>query len=147
MAALFAEAYDAARRGQPAPTYTADDVMSVSDQLALSGIIFAVALVYTVLFLRMRGRTPGKMVAGLRVVPQQHGTDDGPLSWVSVLARSLLWVAPQLSLCFVLFTLLDCLFPLWQPNRQAIHDLAARTQVISVRAVREPVSPPQPGPR
>ena len=29
--------------------------------------------------------------------------------------------------------LVDCLFPLWQPKRQALHDLAAKTQVIRSR--------------
>jgi uncharacterized RDD family membrane protein YckC len=32
-----------------------------------------------------------------------------------------------------LITVVDVLFPLWHPKRQALHDMAARTQVIRSR--------------
>lgn len=127
---LLAETYRAAQEGRAAPTVTADQLMSTQDQLFLGLIIVAVGLVYSALFWRWRGQTPGDMIVGIKVVHAQRGTDRTPLAWTQVVVRSILWVVPQFSLCFVLFVVLNCLFPLWQPNRQAIHDLAARTQVV-----------------
>jgi uncharacterized RDD family membrane protein YckC len=39
-------------------------------------------------------------------------------------------VLPGINSLLALFTVVDALFPLWHPKRQALHDLAARTQVV-----------------
>jgi uncharacterized RDD family membrane protein YckC len=42
-------------------------------------------------------------------------------------------VLPSINSFLSLITVLDVLFPLWHPKRQALHDLAAKTQVIRPR--------------
>jgi uncharacterized RDD family membrane protein YckC len=84
-------------------------------------------------FLRWKSATPGKLLCGLRVVPVDHGHATGPLPWSSILIRSAFWVLPSINSFLSLITVLDVLFPLWHPKRQALHDLAAKTQVIRPR--------------
>ncbi|GAA1476343.1 hypothetical protein GCM10009623_07890 [Nocardioides aestuarii] len=103
-----------------------------------------VVLVYHALFLRWRGRTPGKMALGLRVRPR---TEDGRLGW-SVIARRLavqfllvqllqvavfvggsLAVAVVAWLAVLVFSLADPLCALGV-RRQTIHDRAAGTVVV-----------------
>ena len=87
-----------------------------------------VTAAYHAVLLRWKSATLGKMALKLRVVPVDHGGHQGPLSWSRIAIRVGLWVVGgQLIL---LFRLLDGLFPLWQSKRQAIHDLAAKTQVV-----------------
>jgi uncharacterized RDD family membrane protein YckC len=42
-------------------------------------------------------------------------------------------VLPGISSLLSLITVVDVLFPLWHPKRQALHDMAAKTQVIRPR--------------
>lgn len=125
----FAEIVQAAQQGQAAPPVTAQDLVSPQEQLALTLISVGLGLVYHVLFLRLRSATPGKMICGLRVVPVDQGRSREALDWRTVLLRALVWVGPGIYVWFLLIHVLDALFPLWQPKRQALHDLAARTQV------------------
>jgi uncharacterized RDD family membrane protein YckC len=39
-------------------------------------------------------------------------------------------VLPSINSFLSLITVVDVLFPLWHPKRQALHDMAAKTQVI-----------------
>ncbi|HEX8507875.1 MAG TPA: RDD family protein [Propionibacteriaceae bacterium] len=131
LALVFREAARAAQSGQPAPvTPSPLDLMSRSDQLALTTISVIVALLYHVLFLRWKAATPGKLLCGLRVVPVDVGHHRAPLDWRTVLIRAAVWVLPNVSQWLLLFKLADVLFPLWQPKRQALHDMAAKTQVV-----------------
>lgn len=87
-----------------------------------------VTAVYNAVLLRWKSATLGKLALKLRVVPVDQGGHRGRLSWSTIAIRVGLWVvAGQL---LVVFRLLDGLFPLWQSRRQAIHDLAAKTQVV-----------------
>jgi uncharacterized RDD family membrane protein YckC len=52
------------------------------------------------------------------------------LPWNSILIRSAIWVLPSINSFLSLITVVDVLFPLWHPKRQALHDMAAKTQVI-----------------
>lgn len=134
MADFFSRTLAAAEAGQPPPpTPEPTDLLSSGDQLAMALITFAVTVIYTTLFLRFKGATPGKMIIGLRVVPTGVGQHRGVLSWSSVLIRAFLWAGPGLNVVLSIFQLLDVLFPLWQPKRQAIHDMAAKTQVVKLR--------------
>lgn len=90
------------------------------------GLVVTVA--YHAVLLRWKSATVGKLLLKLRVVPVDHGAHQGQLGWSTIALRVGLWVVGG-QLIFV-FRLLDGLFPLWQPKRQAIHDLAAKTQVI-----------------
>jgi uncharacterized RDD family membrane protein YckC len=75
----------------------------------------------------------GKLACRLRVVPVDRGLSRPGLSWSAALIRAAVWVLPGISSLLALFTVVDALFPLWQPKRQALHDLAAKTQVVRAR--------------
>lgn len=127
--AYFNDVVKAAQAGQTTqPPIT--DYISTNDQLAVVVIRVGIGLIYGVLFLRWRSATPGMLICGLRVVPVDRGHSPDRLEWGSIVIRTLIWVLPGLSGFLGLFQLLDGLFPLWQPKRQAIHDLAAKTQVV-----------------
>jgi uncharacterized RDD family membrane protein YckC len=130
---FFGQAMRAAQAGQPPPpTPVATDFISSTDQLILNVFAVIVGLAYHLLFLRAKAATPGKMLCRLRVVPVDQGQNRAPLPWNMVLVRAALWVLPGAYGLFALFTLIDVLFPLWQPKRQALHDLAAKTQVVKL---------------
>jgi len=105
--------------------------------LALTAVMWGVRLVYDVGFLKAFAATPGKMVLGLEVRLRER---PGPLSWGTVLARwftanlgSLLSLLPVVALFAWAYSLLDVLWPLWDPKRQALHDKVARTNVVRTR--------------
>lgn len=134
MSAVLAETLRAARAGEPTPAVPPiNQFLSATDQLLLVVITLTVGMVYHSLFLRFHGATPGKMICGLRVVPVEHGQYRGRLSWATALVRAAIWVAPGAISYLVLFRVLDVLFPLWHPRRQAVHDIVAKTQVVKVR--------------
>jgi len=94
----------------------------------LSALQLGVVVAYHVFFLRWRAATPGKLACRLRVVPVDQGRRRDPLSWTTIGIRVLLrFVVSPLIWLFALF---DALWPLWHPRRQALHDLAAKTQVV-----------------
>jgi uncharacterized RDD family membrane protein YckC len=111
----------------------AADLISGSSQLILTSVTLAVGMLYHVGFLRWKSATPGKLLCGLRVVPVDRGRDPGPLAWSSVFIRAGVWVLPAINSFLSLITLVDVLFPLWHPKRQALHDMAAKTQVVRLR--------------
>ena len=133
MSEAIAGAARAAQAGQPTPPLVPTDLLSASDQLIVTGVTVALALLYIVAFLRWKGATPGKLVCGLRVVPVDHGLSRAPLPWQTVVIRAAIWVLPGLFSLLAVITVIDALFPLWNPKRQALHDLAARTQVVALR--------------
>ena len=131
LAVAFNEIVLASQTGQPAPpTPTINDLISRSDQLLLVVISMTVAVAYHVLFLRLRSATLGKLLCRLRVVPVDQGRFQGRLTWGSVIVRAVVWLVPNLNAILLPLRVVDALFPLWHPKRQALHDLAARTQVV-----------------
>lgn len=130
ISAYFTEVMQAAEQGQLQPPLDPYALISAGDQLRLALIGVVLTFAYQLVFLRWRGATPGKLICGLRVVPVDQGRERAPLSWRTVAVRAAIWAAPGLYGALALFRLLDVLFPLWQPRRQALHDLAARTQVV-----------------
>ncbi len=130
LSAYFREVVAAAEQGLPQPAMNPESLIPASDQLLLTALTVAISFVYQLAFLRWRSATLGKLVCGLRVVPVDEGRAAGPLSWRSVVTRALVWAAPGLNLLLGLFQVVDVLFPLWHPKRQALHDLLARTQVV-----------------
>jgi uncharacterized RDD family membrane protein YckC len=132
--AVVQETVRATQVGQPPPPMpTMAEWMSPADQLWLLVVGLAVGMLYHTLFLRFFGATPGKMVCGLRVVPVEHGQYRDKLPWGAVLVRAAIWVVPAAVSYLALVRLLDALMPLWQKRRQALHDLAAKTQVVRIR--------------
>ncbi len=109
----------------------ASQVFSQGDQWTVILTALAVGLVYHAAFLRWRGATPGKLAVGLRVTPVDRGREPGALTWSSIVLRVLVCLVPgAIGIVGPIFRLVDVLFPLWQPKRQALHDLAAKTQVV-----------------
>ena len=128
--AYFREVVAAAERGLPQPVLDPQSLLSTGDQLLITLASVAITFVYHAVFLRWRGATPGKLLCGLRVVPVDQGQAAGGLDGRRAVSRALVWAAPGLHTLLGLFQLVDVLFPLWHPRRQAIHDLVARTQVV-----------------
>jgi uncharacterized RDD family membrane protein YckC len=89
--------------------------------LLLSGL--AAYLVYEVVFLLWKQATPGKLIVGLRV----RRREDPGLPVGAVLGRVGFVLLGQF--CGLLL-LLDYLWPLWDANKQALHDKVARTNVV-----------------
>ena len=88
-------------------------------QLFLVFLVASVALsaVYTVTFVRFRGATPGKMLAGVRVRSWQS---EGRPTWAQSAQR---WMTGELAGTVVsLYSLVDGLWPCWDDRRQALHD-------------------------
>ena len=86
-------------------------------------------MAYHVFFLRWKAATPGKLAlpdagGARRPGPPPRPAAAGTTIGIRVLLRFV--VSPVVWL----FALLDALWPLWQPRRQALHDLAAKTQVV-----------------
>jgi uncharacterized RDD family membrane protein YckC len=76
-----------------------------------------------------RGQTLGSLAMGLAV---RHGSDGGQLGAARGLVRSLLlcaFVVPYLLIPWVF----DCLWPLWDPARRALHDRVAGSVVVDLR--------------
>lgn len=129
----FNSVMDAQRLGVAPPTVNMTDLVSGTNQMILTVATIAVGMVYHVAFLRWKSATPGKMICGLRVVPVDRGRATEPLGWSAVFIRASIWVLPGISSFLSLITIVDVLFPLWTPKRQALHDIAAKTQVIRPR--------------
>jgi uncharacterized RDD family membrane protein YckC len=134
MVGYFNTVLDAQQSGlPPPPPMVATDLISGADQLIVTSVTLGVAMLYHVGFLRWKSATPGKLLCGLRVVPVDRGRDPGPLAWNSIFIRAAVWVLPSTNLFLSFITVIDVLFPLWHPKRQALHDMAAKTQVVRTR--------------
>jgi uncharacterized RDD family membrane protein YckC len=134
MVDYFNALLDAQQAGlAPPPPLIATDLISGSNQLIVTSVTLGVGILYHVGFLRWKSATPGKLLCGLRVVPVDHGLDLGPLAWNSISIRAAVWVLPGISAFLSFITVIDVLFPLWNPKRQALHDIAAKTQVVRPR--------------
>ncbi len=127
MIQLIAEAQ---RTGGTPSAPSFGDFMSTQDQLILVSVSLAVGAVYHAVFLRWKAATPGKLMCGLRVVPVDRGQNQEPLAWNSIAIRIAVWLLPTVNGLLGVIRLIDGLFPLWQPKRQTLHDLAAKTQVV-----------------
>ena len=129
--------------------YFRDTLAVYADHVVgLIALPFLVGIVYAAGFLRWRGATPGKMVCGLRVRLRER---PGRLSWGTIATRVAAFSAvPALvlvlafasgsltavilaELAVTAYYLTDALWAAGSRNRQALHDLAARTNVVRTR--------------
>ena len=109
-----------------------------------SVVIGAIAyFCYNVGFHMAKGQTPGKMLVGIRV--RMRDEDRLPDARAAIVRWAVQQGAPQMLSGFAglgflagVFSIVDHLWPLWDPRGQALHDKAART--IVVRAPRRRVS-------
>lgn len=124
------DAERAAQTGESAAPLFTDPTML--EHLALVTFVqLLVGLVYEVVFLLWRAATPGKLALGLRV----RRWDAGQRLTTTVIVRR--WLAYQgaQALPYVgpPYVIIDVLWPVRDPRRQALHDKFARTCVVSVR--------------
>ncbi len=93
------------------------------------GVSYAVvAFVYEVVMLKACSATVGKLICQLRV---RSWDSRGKLSWRAIGLRGITYqLAAGLPVVGGLYSLLDKLWPLWDHNKQALHDKAARTAVV-----------------
>jgi uncharacterized RDD family membrane protein YckC len=91
----------------------------------------AAGAVYHILMIHYRGQTLGKMALAIKV---QQIEDGGLPGWDRAATR---WAVPVLLgwIPYVggLAQLMDYLWMLWDPQRQCVHDKAARTIVVRLR--------------
>jgi len=93
--------------------------------------ITVVAFLYApILMSRTNGQTLGRMALGIRVIR----ADGGPMTfWFAMLREVVvkaLLVGVISSATFGLASLLDALWPLWDEENRALHDLVVNTRVI-----------------
>lgn len=122
--------------------FTALEAMSAPGSPASIASVLTGAIayfLYNVGFHMTKGQTPGKMLVGIRV--RMRDEDRLPDARAAVLRWAVQQGGPQLlssiaGLGFFagVFSIVDHLWPLWDPRRQSLHDKAART--IVVRAPR-----------
>jgi uncharacterized RDD family membrane protein YckC len=134
---FMTQAVRAAEAGQQPPPVETLVGSVIPAMLALAAILWGVKLVYGVGFLKAFQATPGKLLLGLEVRLRER---PGPLSWGTVLLRwftqnlgGALQLVPVVGLLGSVYSLLDGLWPLWDGKRQALHDKAARTNVVRRR--------------
>lgn len=131
---FFRESFRAAEQGLPMPPQPdVSAIISTADQLILLAVTFGLHTLYLVMFLRWRAATPGKLIVGLRVVPVDQGRNTEKLGWSNVIIRALCWTLPNTYALLIVIRVVDIVFPLTNPKRQALHDLAAKTQVVKIR--------------
>lgn len=131
---LLDNAMSAAPSGAPQPEPTLLTTQ-VAVPIMWIGIVFlTVAFLYEIGFLKAFQATPGKLLLGLEVRLRDA---PGPLSWRTVLLRwagkhgvGLLQIIPFAAILTGFYSLADYLWPLWDSNRQALHDKLARTNVV-----------------
>lgn len=94
-------------------------------------------LAYEVVMVTMFGGTVGKLITGLRVRLRDQ---PGKVSWGTSAVRGLIYQGPGIvsgmstALGFLgLFSLVNVLWPLWDAKKQALHDKAAKTNVVRAR--------------
>jgi uncharacterized RDD family membrane protein YckC len=99
----------------------ADDTLEGTAVRAIFGVIF---LVYAALMLAYhRGQTLGKQATGVRILTE----DGGQIGLGQALGREALKAVFGVT---VIVYLLDVLWPLWQPENRALHDLVAGTRPV-----------------
>lgn len=138
MIPMFREAFDqanqAAQNGTSPPlfpTYTTADF----ERLAVLGLAALVlTVVYNALFLRWKAATPGKLAVGIRIRMRET---PGKLPWDVIFKRLavqqgfafLSWI-PVVGSLAALWPYLDDLWPLWDQDKQALHEKWAGTNVV-----------------
>lgn len=132
----FSDAMDAAENGGSSPSAMTLQADNFGTFVAVVLIGLLVNFVYVVGFLAWKQATPGKLALGLRVRLRDR---PGPLPLGAILRRWLVQAlptaggaVPYVGSLIGLFALLDVLWPLWDSNKQALHDKAAGTNVVRV---------------
>ncbi len=134
----FDQAMDDANAGRGSSVSALDLQEQTFGPLAVIAAISLVAgFAYNVGFLMWKQATPGKLLTGLRVRRREVA---GPmplgtvvLRWAGQFAVGVLGLVPIIGNVAGIYSLLDVLWPLWDGNKQAIHDKIAKTNVVRIR--------------
>jgi uncharacterized RDD family membrane protein YckC len=125
---------DAAAGGTPTFDQASITAEITGYVLPISLITFVVTVLYQVVFLTLKGATPGKMAVGISVRLRSR---PGTLTLLDAVKRqgvyvatSALYLVPLVGFISMFVKLLDVLWPLWDDNRQALHDKIAGTNVV-----------------
>lgn len=127
---LYDDMWRAAQTGgaMPDPTASVYGLTAGMQQLALVEMV--VAFIYSTGMQLWRSATVGMLALGMRVVPLDRGRDHQGLPLREALIRNIAYRAlAYLSVTMVI----NALWPLFNPRRQGLHDLIARTQVVRIR--------------
>ena len=122
------------------------DVVRVDVSTGMSVLVFAAAIVYSGLMDGgRRGATVGKMALLIQVRDAENG---GPIGFARAAVRRFVFLI--LFELYVLPGLVNAVWPLLDPRRQALHDKLARSVVMSAPELkRQPAAdrrPPGPAP-
>ena len=129
------EVVQVAQTGSTATPEPPASLMSSLAAWTIGQSIFA--FTYELVLVKLFGGTLGKLAVGLRVrLREQPG-----MTWGAAGIRAVVWhvvpglfaMLPVFGFLGSLFQLLNGLWPLWDPQRQALHDKAARTNVVRRR--------------
>ena len=98
------------------------------------GILLSLAVVVVIASTYRDGQSVGKRVMGTRVVR----TDGSPVTWAFnfivrfILVKAIV-VGIAAGITFYIFALVNYFWPLWDKERQALHDKMASTYVVRAR--------------
>jgi len=111
--------------------FTVGTTELTGDLIALSLVLVALSAIYEIGMLVTRGATAGKLALGMRVARiadgQKPQLSDAAIRWAVPAVAGLI---PRVG---SLFQLLDGAWCLWDPNRQCLHDKAAKTVVVDTK--------------
>lgn len=114
-----------------------EEIVTAAALWSLSVVV--VTFVYEVVMVALFGGTVGKLITGLRIRMREQ---PGNIGWGPSLIRAAVYQGPNLlsslhtAFSFLsFFWLLNLLWPLWDPRRQALHDKITKTQVVKHRAL------------
>jgi uncharacterized RDD family membrane protein YckC len=120
---------------QPSPFAVQNELFGTFVLMGLIGLVFSLA--WTFFWLRWKQATPGKLALGLRVrlreAPGQLSWRTIGLRWLGQSGVGLVGIIPFVGSIAGIYSLLDALWPLWDDQRQAIHDKIAGTNVVQHR--------------
>ncbi|WP_181009972.1 RDD family protein [Ornithinimicrobium sufpigmenti] len=106
----------------PMPAGLESDLFRVTMGGLLLGLVYEIGMVH------LFGGTVGKLVTGLRV--RLRETPGNPSLGAAAIRGAVYQLLPQIPYLGWIATLLNYLWPLWDPQRQALHDKAAKTNVV-----------------
>jgi uncharacterized RDD family membrane protein YckC len=134
----FDDVINSSENGSSSSIDTAQLQRDIARPLAfIVGIQLAVGFCYHVGFLMWKQATPGKLMVGLRVRlrerPGRMPFGTVGLRWASQFLVGILGLIPFVGYLSGLYSLLDDLWPLWDDQKQAIHDKIAKTNVVRIR--------------
>lgn len=125
---VFREMEEAIDRGE---TYRVTYSPFASRFIVYTLLTAAVGATYHILMVHYRGQTVGKMAVAIKIVQIEDGANP---AWDRAAIR---WAVPVLLAWIPVVggfaQLLDYLWMLWDPQRQCLHDKAARTIVLRLR--------------